>query len=133
MISAGASRIQYPGHYQAGGLNGGDTNSNLPGDSHELGRQQPGQSIDNWLLPNEPDIRYHDLVPTLEQNDNTSLPSWDVFGDSTFWDMEAGLGEYAYGDPMLLFSKMTGRAKTLLLQLGVPGMFDAGLRTRDLA
>lgn len=96
-----------PGHYQAGGLNGGDTNSNLPGDSHELGRQQPGQSIDNWLLPNEPDIRYHDLVPTLEQNDNTSLPSWDVFGDSTFWDMEAGLGEYAYGDPMLLFSNIT--------------------------
>lgn len=89
-----------PGHQ------GGGSNSNMPVSSHELERQQQVQSADNWLLSNEPETRYHDLVPTLEQVDDTSLPSWDIFGDSTFWDMEAGLGEYAYGDPMLLFSNI---------------------------
>ena len=94
-----------PGQYQAGGFS--DVNSNnMSGNSHELVRQPPVQSIDHWLLSNEPDTRYHDLVPTIEQTNDTSLPSWDIFGDSTFWDMEAGLGEYAYGDPMLLFSNI---------------------------
>lgn len=93
-----------PGQYQTGDNN---NSNNMPGNSHELDRQQPVQSTDNWLLSNEPDTRYHDLVPTLEQTGDTSLPSWDIFGDSTFWDMEAGLGEYAYGDPMLLFSNIT--------------------------
>ncbi|KAB8262310.1 fungal-specific transcription factor domain-containing protein [Aspergillus pseudonomiae] len=33
-----------------------------------------------------------------------SLLSRDLFGDNTFWNVEVGLGEYAYGDPMFLFS-----------------------------
>ena len=87
-----------PGQYQAGGFNSYD----MPVNSHELERQQPVQPIDNWLLSSKPDNRYHDLFPTLEQTDDTSLPSWNIFGD-----VEAGLGEYAYGDPMLLFSNIT--------------------------
>ena len=28
-----------------------------------------------------------------------SILSWDIFGDDAIWNMEAGLHEYAYGDP----------------------------------
>lgn len=96
-----------PGQYQATVINGDETTSNyMPVNNYELERQQPVQSTDNWLLANQ-QARYHDYDPNLEQTDDTSLPPWDIFGDSTFWDMEAGLGEYAYGDPMLLFSNIT--------------------------
>lgn len=36
----------------------------------------------------------------VSEND---VPSWDIFGDDALWNMEAGLNEYAYGDPSLDF------------------------------
>lgn len=70
--------------YQAGGLNGGDINSNsISGNNHELERQQPVQSTENWLLlSSELDTQYHDFVPNHQQSEDASLPSWDIFGNS---------------------------------------------------
>lgn len=64
-------------------------------------QQHPAQSSDNWFLSsNEPLLNDQPL--------GTSFLPWDsLLGDSTFWDMETGLGEYAYGDAMLLFSNIT--------------------------
>ncbi|KAJ5614023.1 hypothetical protein N7528_007677 [Penicillium herquei] len=40
-------------------------------------------------------------LPGATHLSESSLPSWDIFEDDLLWNMEAGLNEYAYGDPLL--------------------------------
>ncbi|OJJ41955.1 hypothetical protein ASPWEDRAFT_126279 [Aspergillus wentii DTO 134E9] len=47
------------------------------------------------LAETQPNLAYHDASA------EGRIWDCDIFGDSALWDMEAGLGEYAYGDPLV--------------------------------
>ncbi|KAJ5308813.1 hypothetical protein N7508_004192 [Penicillium antarcticum] len=87
------------------------------------GRHDPsmlGSSISSSSLSNEQLHQHHDSAflgipgsytsvhdaitqyPNAEINPSTSDATtftWDLCNDDTLWNMEAGLNEYAYGDP----------------------------------
>jgi hypothetical protein len=47
-----------------------------------------------------------DQMPSIQGDTNISEDStlsWNIFEDNALWDMEAGLNEYAYGDPPNLY------------------------------
>ena len=76
-----------------------------PGDNYSgaLGIPNPGQSytasfqpfVDTAFTPAGASIQ----GATIRSED--SILSWDIFENNALWDMEAGLNEYAYGDPPL--------------------------------
>lgn len=89
--------------YQAAAVHNSDLDSHdIPGVDHLQQQQHLVHSSDSWYrLSNEPMLDEQQPV-------STSLIPWgNLLEDSTFWGMESGLGEYAYGDPMLLFSNIT--------------------------
>ncbi|KAJ5280930.1 hypothetical protein N7478_006302 [Penicillium angulare] len=48
-----------------------------------------------------------DQITSIQGDTNVSegsILSWNVFEDNALWDMEAGLNEYAYGDPPINFN-----------------------------
>jgi hypothetical protein len=84
-------------------------------DSILLGAAMPSSSQRNDQFPQFHDPAFlgipgsyaggHDPMtqfPNTETNDSISdgtTLSWNLFNDDTLWNMEAGLNEYAYGDP----------------------------------
>ncbi|KAB8204063.1 hypothetical protein BDV34DRAFT_122643 [Aspergillus parasiticus] len=74
---------------------------NMAGEQHSV-EQNHSQFSSHWP-PLLNDLGSHHLLDH-EPSTYASLLSRDLFGDNTFWNVEVGLGEYAYGDPMFLFS-----------------------------
>ncbi|KNG80493.1 Zn(II)2Cys6 transcription factor [Aspergillus nomiae NRRL 13137] len=83
------------------GMDGMLHNQNTTGEYHSV-EQNPSQFGSHWP-PLLNDLGTHQQLDH-EPSTYASLLSRDLFGDNTFWNVEVGLGEYAYGDPMFLFS-----------------------------
>lgn len=72
------------------------------GFTHTHADQTPGgfpllgnaQLIDLSMMPGTVDSLYNEA--SISEG---SVLSWNIFGDDALWNMEAGLNEYAYGDP----------------------------------
>lgn len=65
-------------------------------------QQQPAQSTGNYS-------NFVGSLATITEDEaaiGAVLSPWDILGDNALWDMEAGMGEYVYGDPMALFSNI---------------------------
>ena len=63
-------------------------------------QQQPAQSTGNYS-------NFAGSLATITEDEaaiGAAISPWDILGDNALWDMEAGMGEYVYGDPMALFS-----------------------------
>ncbi|KAE8363937.1 hypothetical protein BDV27DRAFT_129247 [Aspergillus caelatus] len=93
---------QTQSHYHVvPGLSGILHDPSMAGEHHSV--QQNQSQFNNHWPPLLNDLGTHNLLDH-EPSTYASLLSRDLFGDNTFWNVEVGLGEYAYGDPMFLFS-----------------------------
>lgn len=77
---------------ESGGL-AGDGNSYL---SQHAQSSLYSQFTESAFISNGVDDIYGDAAMS-----EGSILSWDIFQDNALWSMEAGLNEYAYGDPLL--------------------------------
>lgn len=90
-----------PHDHASPGMSGMLHDQSIGGEQHSV-EQNHSQFSSHWP-PLLNDLGSHHLLDH-EPSTYASLLSRDLFGDNTFWNVEVGLGEYVYGDPMFLFS-----------------------------
>ena len=95
-------KLSTTGEYHNSAFQGRADSSDYYTPGYVQRQQQPVQSARGcFSLPG--------VLGTMMEDEATvgQLPSpWDILGDHMLWDMEAGMGEYAYGDPMVVFSNI---------------------------
>lgn len=83
-------------HQQHTHLNDADMVQTQPMANH-ADISNDGYDHGQWSFPQDGDI--FSGLPNQNAAQNDDVLNWAFFNDHRFWDIEAGLGEYAYGDP----------------------------------